>query len=158
METNNENSLNPEEQLRAADRATTLAWTEYPTLPRWSFLVIGAFFGLMIVALSKAWSSAAWSIALGALFLVVAGFIYWMNQRRGASARMVSMPKEFRPIAMWYLIALVAIIGIGTAVIVTVSPLVGGVAVALASAAGLDLYVRRYETVAAEVRSRVGTA
>ncbi len=157
METNR-NALDPEEQLRVADRATTLAWTEYPTLPRWSFPVMGAFCGLYLVALHGSWLSLAWSLVWVVLSLVQVVFVVWMTRRRGASARMISMPKEFRPVAMWYLVGLFIIVTVGMALIIQVSPLVGGVLVAVASAIGLDLYVRRYEAVAADVRARVGKA
>jgi hypothetical protein len=151
-------SLDLEEQLRAAERGAAAPYISYPPTPWWYAPSVGAWSAAMIGTFTWWRQNVGLFVgSLAALIAVEALFLVWMRRRHGA----LPMPGKGTPpveiAAVWrgYLAAVpVVVLLVWLAGWLAGVPAAAGVAFVLVTA-GLVFYERRYAAAAARTRSRL---
>ncbi|MGD9959979.1 hypothetical protein [Nocardioides sp.] len=98
-------------QLREADRAAAAPYLDYPPSPVWYPVATGAWFALMLLAVSALDDHRGWAIAaIVTLVAIEFAFIAWVRRSWGTWPRMAGAPAEITGAYRWYVVRLVALV------------------------------------------------
>jgi hypothetical protein len=154
----NMESIDLEEQLKAAERGAAAPYVEYPPTPWWYAPSVGAWAAAMIGAFSWWRENAALFVgSLAALIAIETLFIVWMQRRHGALPRpgKGTPPTEIARVWRGFAAAVPVVVLLTGLVWWLISlPAAAGAAFVLVTV-GLAAYERRYAAAAARTRARL---
>lgn len=153
METNS----HPDKDLVIAERAAAAPWIDTPLPPR-SWAPAGAVLVAALVFLLgelENWHSAAWTLSILTVVVLVGVWVGWGYARLGAMARLRSAPPEFVPLVRWYHLVNAGLAALVVLLFLTVGSRVAAVVTAVGLYLLLTVYTRRSTKAAETVRSRL---
>ncbi len=152
-----ESSLDPAEELLAADRAAAAPYIDYPPTPWWFALAAGLWATALVAAFVIP-SPGVWMVVVVLLLVTVEGaFLGWYRRKRGTSPSIRNVPGEFRRAYIGYTVGAVAVVVLVAACIAWLPvPVTLGVTFVLVTA-GLAGYEKVYERAAARTRGRLSS-